>query len=44
MGQKAGEKWTVAVDLQPMTHKSGSLIGPNQGKTVRKCGVLAVWF
>ena len=26
MGQKAGAKWTAAVDLQPMYHKSDRLL------------------
>ena len=27
IGQKAGEKWAAAVDLQPAISKSGSLLG-----------------
>jgi len=27
MGQKAGEKWAAAVDLQPATSKSDRLLG-----------------
>jgi len=33
IGQKDGEKWAAAVDLQPTTSKSDSLLGTNDLET-----------
>jgi hypothetical protein len=33
MGQKDGEKWTAAVDLQPAISKSDSLLNTNDLET-----------
>ena len=39
MGQKDGEKWTAAVDLQPTLPKSDSLLGVACGVWRVACGV-----
>ena len=42
MGQKDGEKWTAAVDLQPTLPKSDSLLGVACGVWRVACGVWRV--